>query len=181
MNKAEKLTFTPPLEKEIQFSILSKVLPTEGNLAWESNPFRNYRLSEKKYYFRDKFFNKEELEKELGTTINDSESVKDWNDYYQNDNLPNGIKKGEEQEPILYDENQLVDFDTDELHFDVNHPVDILPQYSYDGSVNLILNDGKNIPRLINSRFTPIGRNKYKIQDRKHQFRTASIIFYLVS
>lgn len=167
MNKTEKLTFTPPLEKEIQFSILSKVLPTEGNLAWEYNPFRNYRLSEKKYYFRDKFFNKEELEKELGTTISDSESVKDWSAYYQNDNLPNGIKKGEEQEPILYDENQLVDFDTDELHFDVNHPVDILPQYSYDGSVNLILNDGKNIPRLINSRFTPIGRNKYKIQDRK--------------
>lgn len=163
----ENLLFTAPLKEKIQFGILSKVLPTEGNLAWEYNPFRNYRLSEKKYYFRDKFFNKKELEEELGTTISDSDTVKDWSAYYRTDSLPNGIKQGEEQEPQLYDINQLVDFDTDELQFDVNHPVDIIPQYSYDGSVNLILNDGKNIPRLINSRFTPIGRNKYKIQDRK--------------
>jgi len=35
----------------------------------------------------------------------------------------------------------------------MEHPVDIIPQESYDGSVNLILNDGKNVPRLINSRF----------------------------
>lgn len=163
----ENLQFTAPLKEKIQFGILSKVLPTEGNLAQEYNPFRNYRLSEGKYYFRDKFFNKKELEEELGTTISDSDAVKDWSAYYRTDTLPNGIKKGEEQEPEFYDINQLVDFDTDELQFDVNHPVDILPQYSYDGSVNLILNDGKNIPRLINSRFTPIGRNKYKIQDRK--------------
>jgi hypothetical protein len=47
------------------------------------------------------------------------------------------------------------------LSFDINHPVDILPQWSYDGSVNLIINDGKNIPRLINSRFSPLGRGKY--------------------
>lgn len=163
----EKLQFTAPLKEKIQFGILSKVLPTEGNLAWEYNPFRNYRLSEGKYYFRDKFFNKKELEEELGTAISDSDTVKDWSAYYRTDALPNGIKQGEEQEPEFYDVNQLVDFDTDELQFDVNHPVDILPQYSYDGSVNLILNDGKNVPRLINSRFTPIGRNKYKIQDRK--------------
>ena len=163
--KKETLEFVTPLKEPIQFNILAKVLPTEGNLAWEYNPFRNYRLSEGKYYFRNKFFNKKELEEELGTVINDSE--KDWSAYYRTDDLPNGIKKGEEQEPEYYDVNQLIDFDTDELQFDVNHPVDILPQYSYDGSVNLILNDGKNIPRLINSRFTPIGRNKYKIQDRK--------------
>jgi hypothetical protein len=33
--------------------------------------------------------------------------------------------------------------------------------------VNLILNDGLNIPRLINSRFTVTGKNTYKIVDRK--------------
>lgn len=165
--KSGTLEFVSPLKDDIKFGILSKVLPTEGNLAWEYNPFRNYRLSEGKYYFRNKFFNKAELEEEIGKQISTDDNIKDWSDYYQSDSLPNGIKQGEEQEPEFYDVNQLVDFDTDELSFDINHPVDILPQYSYDGSVNLILNDGKNIPRLINSRFTPIGRNKYKIQDRK--------------
>ena len=29
------------------------------------------------------------------------------------------------------------------------------------------MNDGKNLPRLINSRFSPVGRNKYQIVDRK--------------
>ena len=226
----EQLQFTTPLNKEIQFGILSKVLPTEGNLAWEYNPFRNYRLSEGKYYFRDKFFNTKELLEELDAlnkvyynngyiniekgkfAINNvkytihrgkeginltnkfgksivleknkfvidgveytlieitqdfiNAELIDWQYFHYSSTFLNGIKE-KEQEPQFYAPNQLVDFDTDELQFDINHPVDILPQYSYDGSVNLILNDGKNIPRLINSRFTPIGRNKYKIQDRK--------------
>jgi len=37
-----------------------------------------------------------------------------------------------------------MDFITDELKFDLEHPVNIIPQYSYDGSVNLIINDGFN-------------------------------------
>jgi len=60
----------------------------------------------------------------------------------------------------------LVDFDTDKLNFDLNHPVEIEVQPSYDGSVNLILNDDKNIPRLINSRFSPKEKNTYEIVDR---------------
>jgi hypothetical protein len=60
-----------------------------------------------------------------------------------------------------YKAGSLVDFETDELNFDLEHPVEITPQYSYDNSVNLILNDGLNSPKLINSRFSPIGRNKY--------------------
>ena len=67
----------------------------------------------------------------------------------------------------LHEAGELVDFITDELSFDLQHPVDILPQYSYDGSVNLIINDGLNIPRLINSRFTTAGENRYKVVDRK--------------
>ena len=68
---------------------------------------------------------------------------------------------------ILRESGELVDFITDELSFSLNHPVELLPQYSYDGSVNLILNDGLNIPRLINSRFTVTGKNTYKVIDRK--------------
>ena len=157
------MTFTEPLKNPINFGIMSKVLPSKGNMAWEYNPFRNYRLSEAKYYFRGKFFSKEELGEELGKPISDD--AEDWSDY-KYPKLPNGIQSYED-DPIFYDKNQLVDFDTDELSFDINHPVDILPQWSYDGSVNLIINDGKNIPRLINSRFSPLGRGKYQIVDRK--------------
>ena len=60
----------------------------------------------------------------------------------------------------------LVDFTTDQLNFDLEHPVDITVQPSYDGSVNLILNDGKNIPRLINSRFSVRSKNTYERVDR---------------
>jgi hypothetical protein len=94
-----------------------------------------------KYYTIDEF-------KSLNPTIKDSDT-----------DLPNGW--------TLKEAGELVDFITDELSFSINHPVEILPQYSYDGSVNLILNDGLNIPRLINSRFTVTGRNTYKVIDRK--------------
>ena len=156
--------FIKPLQDKIQIGIMSKILPSKGNMAWEYNPFRNYRLTEAKYYFRSKFLTKQELEEELGTTI--KESDKDWNNYKYSDKLPNGIKDYED-DPVFYDKNQLVDFETDELSFSINHPVDIIPQWSYDGSVNLILNDGLNTPKLINSRFSPLGKNKYQIVDRK--------------
>lgn len=156
------ITFDKPLEP-IDFGIMYKILPSKGNMTWEYNPFRNYRLSEAKYYFRGKFFSKEELEKELGKSILDG--AKDWSEY-KYPKLSNGIQSYED-DPIFYDKNQLIDFDTDELSFDINHPIDILPQWSYDGSVNLIINDGKNIPRLINSRFSPLGKGKYQIVDRK--------------
>ena len=67
----------------------------------------------------------------------------------------------------LRESGELVDFITDELSFDLSHPVEILPQPSYDGSVNLIINDGLNMPRLINSRFTVTSSNTYKVIDRK--------------
>ena len=238
--KQATLTFVPPLEKGITFNILSKRLPIEGNLAWEYNPFRNYRLSESKYYFRDKYFSPKELLEELDVlnkvysssnsnyinidnhqfvigniecfirrnvkhggivqdeilyiknrlvrtvkiensrfvidshsfilleTVEDfnNANLKDWTYFKQSETLPNGIRDNE-NDPELYEAGQLVDFDTPELKFNVHNPVDLLPQYSYDGSVNLIVNDGLNQPKLINSRFSPIGRNKYKIQDRK--------------
>ena len=60
----------------------------------------------------------------------------------------------------------IIDFNTDELNFDLTHPVDIEIQESYDGSINMILNDDKNPPMLINSRFTPLEDDRYKIIDR---------------
>ncbi len=60
----------------------------------------------------------------------------------------------------------LKDFTTPVLNFNLNNPVDITVQPSYDGTVNLILNDDINPPRLINSRFTPIEDKRYEIVDR---------------
>ena len=54
----------------------------------------------------------------------------------------------------------------EQLNFDLEHPVEIACQRSYDGSVNLILNDNKNQPRLINTRFTPKQNNTYTREDR---------------
>jgi hypothetical protein len=61
---------------------------------------------------------------------------------------------------------QLTYFQTPELKFDLNHPVDIQVQPSYDGTINLVLNDNTNPPKLINTRFTPIADNRYQIIDR---------------
>ena len=163
------MEFISPLKENINLGLMYKIIPTEGNLAWEYNPLRNYRITESKYYFRGKFLSKEELEEELGFTGEDEKITSEdtnWDRFKKSEEHPMGISDYED-DPIFYDKNQLTDFDTDELEFDVNHPVDILPQYSYDGSVNLIINDGKNPPRLINSRFSPLGRSKYQIVDRK--------------
>lgn len=59
----------------------------------------------------------------------------------------------------------LGDFTTDQLEFDMEHPVDILLQDSYDGAVNMIINDGKNPSRLINSRFSVQDEGTFKIPD----------------
>lgn len=141
-----------------------KVLPTEGNLFYEYNPFRNYRINQDMIYYKDRLWTfKEFCIEVLG--MNEGE---DWEKVLSElktwppDKIP-----ATETPPIVYQKGQLVDFETDELDFDLSHPVNVTPQWSYDDSVNLIINDGKNPPRLINSRFSPIGRNKYQVCDRK--------------
>lgn len=59
----------------------------------------------------------------------------------------------------------LGDFTTPLLNFDLQHPVDIMCQDAYDGGVNMIINDDKNPPRLINSRFSVQEENTFKITD----------------
>ena len=60
----------------------------------------------------------------------------------------------------------IVDLDTSLLNFDLEHPVTMDIQPSYDGTVNVIFNDNKNIPRLINSRFSTTELNTYELVDR---------------
>lgn len=66
---------------------------------------------------------------------------------------------------LTNEDEQIGQFTTVKLNFDLEHPVDIIPQDSYDGSVNLIMNDGKNPPRLINSRFSIQDQNTFLIPD----------------
>lgn len=242
----------------INFNVQTKVLPTKGNLVYEYNPFRNYRLTQIKYEYQEQLYTEQELEDtfdiiidktyevvpnatiqngkkvalEDGTAINIPIIAFKNGSYRQHfkiegrdssnhpvtdecgNYLPNGTsavawvvrynnKKYWEEEflrninsiftytvgtqwlkkivvedkevyepltedlPILHEKGELVDFITDELKFDLKHPVNIVPQYSYDGSVNLIINDGINTPKLINSRFSATGKNTYEIVDRK--------------
>lgn len=97
----------------------AKQLAQKGNLVYEYNPFKTFRIN----------------------TDGDSELG----------NEPKG---------------SLLDLDTSKLKFDLKHPVDMLVQPSYDGSVNVILNDNLHSPRLINSRFSVTGMGTYQIVDR---------------
>lgn len=163
------ITYDKVLKASMKFAVGLKVLPTKGNLVYEYNPFRNYRLSETGYLYKNRLYTPKELLIELGVIEEDSELT--------NDECLDKIKASgswesmgvpsTETDPTLVEAGELTDFETDELSFDLNHPVEILPQYSYDNSVNLIINDGKNKPRLINSRFSATARNKYQIVDRK--------------
>ncbi len=100
-------------------------LSNKGYMAWEYNPFHNFRITDTKTV----------------TQINSEES--------------SNVEAG-----------SIVDLDTPLLNFDLEHPVTMDIQPSYDGTVNVIFNDNKNIPRLINSRFSTTELNTYELVDR---------------
>ena len=66
---------------------------------------------------------------------------------------------------LQLDTGEISDFITTKLEYNEKHPIDIEIQPSYDGSVNLILNDDKNQPVLINSRFSVNEDSTYSITD----------------
>lgn len=117
--------FTSPFELiDLEFPALSlsyylNQIRPYGNIVYEYNPLRNYRLS--------------------------------------SDIVINGE---------LVEAGSIVDLDTDGFNFSLNNPLEIDAQSSYDGSVNLIFNDNRNIPRLVNSRFSVLQNNTYEVVDR---------------
>ena len=145
------------LNQTFNFGVAIKTTPTEGNLVYEYNPFYNYRLDHTMIFYKNKLMEIDEFCKEISITQEQLESTTSWEDIIPSNETP----------PIVYQKGQLVDFETDELGFSLNNPVNITPQWSYDNSVNLIINDGLNAPRLINSRFSAIERNKYQVCNRK--------------
>ena len=71
---------------------------------------------------------------------------------FKNLNTENGLEKLNLSLSEASLENATLDLDIDE---------------AYDKSVNLIISDRKNVPKLINSRFCVTGDNKYEIADRE--------------
>lgn len=213
--------WTKLFKNDITINVQTKVLPSKGNLVYEYNPFRNYRLSSNMYEYKGGIYSIGDLYETFGISIKCKARRLKQGSYYIFEIVPeNGTfeklihtenniplyeqtynisewirdiyKKGknidrqnfekaldeaklvdawtgvnETSSPVLREKGELVDFITDELKIDLEHPLHIIPQYSYDGSVNLIINDGINIPRLINSRFSATGKNTYEIIDRK--------------
>lgn len=73
---------------------------------------------------------------------------------------------------ILNSDGEIVDFRTSEIQVNLNNPVSIECQPSYDGTVNLIINDDNHPPRIINSRFTTIEDNRYRVINRNQLQQT---------
>lgn len=157
---ADKPTWVNPLNNTINISVLTKILPKKGNLVYEYNPFRNYRLSDDYYEYQNQYYTEDQLRDTFGIEYDKN------TDHWVNTATGNPIEKQMEKQINVRKKGELVDFITDELSFDLAHPVTMIPQYSYDGSVNLILTDGKNQPKIINSRFSALGKDTYEIVDR---------------
>ena len=57
INYTFKKIFSSDSDTEpIKFDSLFKYLPQKGNMVYEYNPFRNYRLTENKYFYKNKFY-----------------------------------------------------------------------------------------------------------------------------
>lgn len=155
------------IKDSIKFTSAFKTIKDKGNLVYEYNPFRNYRLNSPMYEYENGLYTLTELTEKFQISVSAKSEEDLLNGTDPIEWSKNGIPLNISEAPILHRKGELVDFETDELKFDIQHPVTITPQYSYDNSVNLIINDGINQPRLINSRFSATERNKYQIVDRK--------------
>ena len=130
------------LNKPYQFNTFTKTFPNKGNLVYEYNPFRNYRLEEDTIYYKNRLWSYKEFcldilkyeghqpgEKyqENGKSLTYNKSwkeilqdlirVKDENGGYKYEWNSEKIPPTETL-PIIYQKGQLVDFETNELHFD---------------------------------------------------------------
>lgn len=165
----------------MQINTYINSLRQKGDLAYEYNPFYNFQTNVDLYKI-DNFIVPENQAVNIKTgellikksikKENQDENITAWIDkkgliFINDENI-----KPAEQGNLYAKAGSIIDLDTELLNFDLDHPVDIEVQPSYDGSVNLIINDDKNIPRLINSRFSVQEKNTYEIIDRIDQNST---------
>ena len=154
----------------IKFDVFLNTLRQKGHLVYEYNPFHNFQTDVDLYIVDNKFIvpsgqavNPKNGELLIKKYINYEDVWVDKRGIIIPDDQ---VIEAESEKNLWAKAGSLIDFDTDQLNFDIDHPVEIEVQPSYDGSVNLILNDDKNIPRLINSRFSVREKNTYEIVDR---------------
>ena len=69
-------------------------------------------------------------------------------------------------------ENSIGDFVTNEISYNLKNFVDIETQLSYDDSINLILNNNEEVPRIINTQFRVLGNNRYEYLTRNQNVAT---------
>ena len=152
------------LSQQFHYEVIPiyRVLKNEGNMAWEYNPLRNFRTGNALYATNSL----NELVDAEGNILGSYKGVKLTKRSVRNMLYYNIMPRVPDNAVRTNEAMELTDFTTDKLNFDLNHPVQIECQPSYDGSVNLILNDDKNPPRMINTRFTPIENNRYRIINR---------------
>ena len=75
--KPESLSFSTPLKETITFGLMLKVFPTKGNLVYEYNPFRNFRLEEDAYEYKGKYYTLDELSEKFGVRPSGGQDVMD--------------------------------------------------------------------------------------------------------
>ena len=59
------ITYEQIIKTPLNFSVALKTLQTEGNLVYEYNPFRNYRVTELSYQYKGQIYSPKELYIEL--------------------------------------------------------------------------------------------------------------------
>ena len=150
--------------KQLEFNTYLNTLKQKGYLAYEYNPFLNYQTNVNLYLVNNKFVVPEDQAVNLKNGELLTKKNNEWID--KRGKIIDSDFETAKSGKLLYRAGSVIDLDTDKLNFDLDHPVEIEVQPSYDGSVNLILNDDKNIPRIINSRFSVREKNTYEIVDR---------------
>lgn len=166
--------------QNINFKTYLNSLRQRGNLAYEYNPFYNYQIDEDLFLVNDQYLipyqkainiDNYEILNNNGTLdysqwIDSRGRVIDNIITWEGKKFENNLMTTNYSSKLYAKAGSIIDLDTNLLNFDLEHPVEIEVQPSYDGSVNLILNDDKNIPRLINSRFSVREKDTYEIVDR---------------
>lgn len=69
-------------------------------------------------------------------------------------------------------EKSIGDFITNEISYNLENFLDIETQLSYDDSINLILNNNEEAPRIINTQFRVLGNNRYEYLTRNQNVAT---------
>ena len=86
------VTWDPVLKKPISIGSHYKIVPTEGYLAWEYNPLRNYRLSENMYEKDGKYYSKKEFIDIVGDVTNSTDDVEQMRQMIEENPYPENVK-----------------------------------------------------------------------------------------